>query len=234
MEIELDKRYLHQLIKEVISKEYKVNLVNNDATITDDSFSYELKGENLEYSFDFRIQYDRLLTFEGFTIKIKKVEKFVCDLIIEELKKYYRDHIYPNTKDFYKTDYSFSQEITSEAHLEEFLSEFYKCFSYYEQEVFPKLLDIKFLADYVGSVPFDKQLEIVVGGTYPVTLFKKIAILKWGNHPRYEEYKNGLQTFIKEDFLEPRYEKEAPLYQQGFDYLITHLENEPNPFYKLE
>jgi len=54
MEIELDKRYLHQLIKEVISKEYKVNLVNNDATITDDSFSYELKGGNLEYSFDFR------------------------------------------------------------------------------------------------------------------------------------------------------------------------------------
>jgi len=35
-----------------------------------------------------------------------------------------------------------------------------------------------------------------------------------------------------EDFLEPRYEKEAPLYQQGFDYLITHLENEPNPFIK--
>ena len=84
----------------------------------------------------------------------------------------------------------------------------------------------------MGSVPFDKQLEIVVGGTYPVTLFKKIAILKWGNHLRYEEYKNGLQTFIKEDFLEPRYEKEAPLYQQGFDYLITHLENEPNPFIK--
>ena len=92
MEIELDKRYLHQLIKEVISKEYKVNLVNNDATISDDSFSYELKVENLEYSFDFRIQYDRLLTFEGFTIKIKKVEKLVCDLIIEELKKYYCNH----------------------------------------------------------------------------------------------------------------------------------------------
>ena len=134
MEIELDKRDLHQLIKEVISKEYKVNLVNNDATISDDSFSYELKGENLEYSFDFRIQYDRLLTFEGFTIKIKKVEKFVYDLIIEELKKYYCNDIGFVIKDFYKTDYSFSLEITSEAHLEEFLSEFYKCLSYYEQE----------------------------------------------------------------------------------------------------
>ena len=87
-------------------------------------FSYELKGENIEYSFDFRIQYDRLLTFEGVAIKIKKVEKLVCDLIIKELKKYYCNHIYPNTKDFYKTDYSFSQDITSEAHLEEFLSEF--------------------------------------------------------------------------------------------------------------
>ena len=192
------------------------------------------KTDSYILKFDCRLQFDSFLRFNPFTIQLNKLENFVYDLIIEELKKYYCNDIGFVIKDFYKTDYSFSQEITSEAHLEEFLSEFYKCLSYYEQEVFPKLLDIKFLADYVGSVPFDKQLEIVVGGTYPVTLFKKIAILKWGNHPRYEEYKNGLQTFIKEDFLEPRYEKEAPLYQQGFDYLITHLENEPNPFYKLE
>ena len=188
------------------------------------------KTDSYILKFDCRLQFDSFLRFNPFTIQLNKLENFVYDLIIEELKKYYCNDIGFVIKDFYKTDYSFSQEITSEAHLEEFLSEFYKCLSYYEQEVFPKLLDIKFLANYVGSVPFDKQLEIVVGGTYPVTLFKKIAILKWGNHPRYEEYKNGLQTFIKEDFLEPRYEKEAPLYQQGFDYLITHLENEPNPF----
>ena len=190
------------------------------------------KTDSYILKFDCRLQFDSFLRFNPFTIQLNKLENFVYDLIIEELKKYYCNDIGFVIKDFYKTDYSFSQEITSEAHLEEFLSEFYKCLSYYEQEVFPKLLDIKFLADYVGSVSFDKQLEIVVGGTYPVTLFKKIAILKWGNHPRYEEYKNGLQTFIKEDFLEPRYEKEAPLYQQGFDYLITHLENEPNPFVK--
>ena len=190
------------------------------------------KTDSYILKFDCRLQFDSFLRFNPFTIQLNKLENFVYDLIIEELKKYYCNDIGFVIKDFYKTDYSFSQEITSEAHLEEFLSEFYKCLSYYEQEVFSKLLDIKFLADYVGSVPFDKQLEIVVGGTYPVTLFKKIAILKWGNHPRYEEYKNGLQTFIKEDFLEPRYEKEAPLYQQGFDYLITHLENELNPFYK--
>ena len=190
------------------------------------------KTDSYILKFDCRLQFDSFLRFNPFTIQLNKLENFVYDLIIEELKKYYCNDIGFVIKDFYKTDYSFSQEITSEVHLEEFLSEFYKCLSYYEQEVFPKLLDMKFLADYVGSVPFDKQLEIVVGGTYPVTLFKKIAILKWGNHPRYEEYKNGLQTFIKEDFLEPRYEKEAPLYQQGFDYLITHLENEPNPFIK--
>ena len=190
------------------------------------------KTDSYILKFDCRLQFDSFLRFNPFTIQLNKLENFVYDLIIEELKKYYCNDIGFVIKDFYKTDYSFSQDVISEAHLEEFLSEFYKCLSYYEQEVFPKLLDIKFLADYVGSVPFDKQLEIVVGGTYPVTLFKKIAILKWGNHPRYEEYKNGLQTFIKEDFLEPRYEKEAPLYQQGFDYLITHLENEPNPFIK--
>ena len=224
--MEIKKKDLQRKIETMLSKKYKSRLEDTDMIIlckkTD---SYILK-------FDCRLQFDSFLRFNPFTIQLNKLENFVYDLIIEELKKYYCNDIGFVIKDFYKTDYSFSQEITSEAHLEEFLSEFYKCLSYYEQEVFPKLLDIKFLADYVGSVPFDKQLEIVVGGTYPVTLFKKIAILKWGNHPRYEEYKNGLQTFIKEDFLEPRYEKEAPLYQQGFDYLITHLENEPNPFYK--
>lgn len=70
----------------------------------------------------------------------------------------------------------------------------------------------------------------MVGGTYPVTFFKKLAILKWGNHPRYEEYKQGLATFIEEDFLDPNYQKEAHLYKQGFEKLIFHLENEPNPF----
>ncbi|WP_304347641.1 hypothetical protein [Capnocytophaga leadbetteri] len=224
--MEIKKKDLQREIETMLSKKYKSRLEDTDMIIlckkTD---SYILK-------FDCRLQFDSFLRFNPFTIQLNKLENFVYDLIIEELKKYYCNDIGFVIKDFYKTDYSFSQEITSEAHLEEFLSEFYKCLSYYEQEVFPKLLDIKFLADYVGSVPFDKQLEIVVGGTYPVTLFKKIAILKWGNHPRYEEYKNGLQTFIKEDFLEPRYEKEAPLYQQGFDYLITHLENEPNPFIK--
>ena len=224
--MEIKKKDLQRKIETVLSKKYKSRLEDTDMIIlckkTD---SYILK-------FDCRLQFDSFLRFNPFTIQLNKLENFVYDLIIEELKKYYCNDIGFVIKDFYKTDYSFSQEITSEAHLEEFLSEFYKCLSYYEQEIFPKLLDIKFLADYVGSVPFDKQLEIVVGGTYPVTLFKKIAILKWGNHPRYEEYKNGLQTFIKEDFLEPRYEKEAPLYQQGFDYLITHLENEPNPFIK--
>ena len=224
--MEIKKKDLQRKIETMLSKKYKSRLEDTDMIIlckkTD---SYILK-------FDCRLQFDSFLRFNPFTIQLNKLENFVYDLIIEELKKYYCNDIGFVIKDFYKTDYSFSQEITSEAHLEEFLSEFYKCLSYYEQEVFPKLLDIKFLADYVGSVPFDKQLEIVVGGTYPVTLFKKIAILKWGNHPRYEEYKNGLQIFIKEDFLEPRYEKEAPLYQQGFDYLITHLENEPNPFIK--
>jgi len=224
--MEIKKKDLQRKIETMLSKKYKSRLEDTDMIIlckkTD---SYILK-------FDCRLQFDSFLRFNPFTIQLNKLENFVYDLIIEELKKYYCNDIGFVIKDFYKTDYSFSQEITSEVHLEEFLSEFYKCLSYYEQEVFPKLLDIKFLADYVGSLPFDKQLEIVVGGTYPVTLFKKIAILKWGNHPRYEEYKNGLQTFIKEDFLEPRYEKEAPLYQQGFDYLITHLENEPNPFIK--
>ena len=60
---------------------------------------------------------------------------------------------------------------------------------------------------------------------------KKLAILKWGSQEsRYFEYKKGLLQFIKEDFDDPKFGHEAPLYQQGFDQLIHHLENEPNPF----
>ena len=115
------------------------------------------KTDSYILKFDCRLQFDSFLRFNPFTIQLNKLENFVYDLIIEELKKYYCNDIGFVIKDFYKTDYSFSQEITSEAHLEEFLSEFYKCLSYYEQEVFPKLLDIKFLADYVGSVPFERK-----------------------------------------------------------------------------
>ena len=191
------------------------------------------KTDSYILKFDCRLQFDSFLRFNPFTIQLNKLENFVYDLIIEELKKYYCNDIAFVIKDFYKTDYSFSQEITSEAHLEEFLSEFYKCLSYYEQEVFPKLLDIKFLADYVGSVPFERKAEIVVGGSFPVHLFKKIAILKWGNHSRYEEYKNETLKLIDLYAIKkPEKTEEVAIFKQGFDYLITHLENEPNPFIK--
>ena len=191
------------------------------------------KTDSYILKFDCRLQFDSFLRFNPFTIQLNKLENFVYDLIIEELKKYYCNDIGFVIKDFYKPDYSFSQEITSEAHLEEFLSEFYKCLSYYEQEVFPKLLDIKFLADYVGSVPFERKAEIAVGGSFPVHLFKKIAILKWGNHSRYEEYKNETLKLIDLYAIKkPEKTEEVAIFKQGFDYLITHLENEPNPFIK--
>ena len=101
------------------------------------------KTDSYILKFDCRLQFGSFLRFNPFTIQLNKLENFVYDLIIEELKKYYCNDIGFVIKDFYKTDYSFSQEITSDAHLEEFLSEFYKCLSYYEQEVFPNDLVIK-------------------------------------------------------------------------------------------
>ena len=75
------------------------------------------------------------------------------------------------------------------------------------------------------------ELDIPVGGKYPVSLFKKLAILKWGkNEEKYIEYKHGLSEFIKEDFNDPQYGNEAPIYKKGFDQLVNHLENEQNPF----
>ncbi|CEN53401.1 conserved hypothetical protein [Capnocytophaga canimorsus] len=118
-------------------------------------------------------------------------------MVINELHHYYDDYILVNPRKVYKTEYSFSKDIQSKEELDEFLSNFYLCLNFYETEIFPKLTDIRFLADYVGSVPFEQRSEIVVGGSFPLQLFKKIAILKWGNHLRYEEYKDETQKLIE-------------------------------------
>ncbi|MFJ1328318.1 hypothetical protein [Capnocytophaga canimorsus] len=206
-----------------ITKKYSINLI-------EDCVDFQLDIDYLSIQFDFRLQFDSLLTLQTFTISLKEFESKFKHLIISSLNSYYEEFILVNPRKFYPTDHSFSKDIQSKEELDEFLSDFYLCLNFYETEIFPKLTDIRFLADYVGSVPFENALEIVVGGTYPVTFFKKLAILKWGNHPRYEEYKQGLATFIEEDFLDPKYQQEAPSYKKGFEKLIYHLENEPNPF----
>ena len=223
--MEIKKKDLQRKIETMVSKKYKSRL--GDAGFI--TFFGNTTG--IAYTFGFRLQFDCMLTFTGFTVVLEKLEHFFSNLLLDELGEYYDNEMVFSCYEFYPQKYEFVQEITSEAHLEEFLSEFYKCLSYYEQEVFPKLLDIKFLADYVGSVPFERKAEIAVGGSFPVHLFKKIAILKWGNHSRYEEYKNETLKLIDlYGIKKPEKTEEVAIFKQGFDYLITHLENEPNPF----
>jgi len=224
--MEITKKSLKNLILGIINQKYNVSYGDTDYLI----YNFQDKFYNVE--FRFRIQYRKLLTFEGFSVfSSKKIEKEISNTILEELKTNYDDSIYFNAKKFYMSNYDFTQEILSEEHLDEFLNEFVKCLEYHEKEVFPKLLDINFLAEYVGSVPFENQLEIPVGGKYPVSLFKKLAILKWGGkEEKYLLYKKGLAEFIEEDFKDPKYGDEAPTYKKGYLKLIKHLEEEPNPF----
>lgn len=127
----------------------------------------------------------------------------------------------------------FPKQLESEEELEIYLQEFVKCVRYHENVIFPYLSDITNMAKYVGSVPFERSLEINVGGGYPVSFFKKLAILKWGGYEeRYEEYKKGLEAFIEEGFSDPEEAVEAPLNKEGFVNLINYLENKPNPFLK--
>lgn len=197
------------------------------------------KKENSDFSIktDIRVQFHgTLLSFGGFSVVFKTFEtvfsNFLGELIEKSLfEKYYGQGLVLVINDFYHSDYVFPESVKDETELEIYLSEFLKCVRFYEEEIFPKLTDIHFLAEYVGSVPFEKQLEIVVGGQYPVTIFKKLAILKWGDQEeRYNKYKEGLSEFIEDDFEDPKYAHEAPLYKQGFKKLIYHLENQPNPF----
>ncbi|WGU70989.1 hypothetical protein QIU18_02895 [Capnocytophaga canimorsus] len=105
-------------------------------------------------------------------------------LVIDDLRGYYNNYIDLNPRKFYPTDHSFSKDIQSKEELDEFLSDFYLCLNFYETEIFPKLTDIHFLADYVGSVPFEQRSEIVVGGSFPLQLFKKNSHTKMGKSPK--------------------------------------------------
>lgn len=225
--MEITKKSLKKLTLGIINQKYNVSYGDTDYLI------YNFQGKFYDVEFRFRIQYKRLLTFEGFSVfSSKKIESEIIKLISDELKTFYDDHFYFNANRFYDNPYDFSQEIISEQHLEEFLNEFVKCLEYHEKKVFPKLLDINFLAEYVGSVPFERQAEIPVGGNFPVFLFKKLAILKWGNQEEsYLEYKTNTEKLI-ESYSIKKPEKYKPSFETGFKKLIKHLENEPNPFGK--
>ncbi|ATA76481.1 hypothetical protein [Capnocytophaga canimorsus] len=223
--MDLTRKELKKIFLEnEITKKYSINLI-------EDYIKFYLENEHFNLKFYFRLQFDSLLTLQTFTISLKKLESEFKHLVIDDLRGYYNNYIDLNPRKFYPTDHSFSKDIQSKEELDEFLSDFYLCLNFYETEIFPKLTDIHFLADYVGSVPFEQRSEIVVGGSFPLQLFKKIAILKWGNHPRYEEYKDETQKLIELYAIKkPEKTEEVRLFQKGFEKLIYHLENEPNPF----
>lgn len=191
---------------------------------------FKNKQKDFKYSFRIRKQFENFLSLDSIRVRLNKVENTFLELISKEFRNFYSDEIYFTRKRFYHRDYDFNfQEIKSEAHLEEYVNEFVKCIEFHEKEVFPKLLDIHFLAEYVGSVPFERKGEISVGGNFPVHLFKKMAILKWGEQEeRYQEYKNGTQDLIHKYAIK-KPEKYIPEFQTGFEKLVHHLENEPNP-----
>ena len=135
--MEIKKKDLQRKIESMLSKKYKSRL--GDAGFI--TFFGNTTG--VAYTFGFRLQFDCMLTFTGFTVALEKLEHFFSNLLLDELGEYYDNEMVFSCYEFYPQKYEFVQEITSEAHLEEFLSEFYKCLSYYEQEVFPKPLAIK-------------------------------------------------------------------------------------------
>ncbi|MGQ1945211.1 hypothetical protein [Ornithobacterium rhinotracheale] len=220
----IKKKDFQKRILSLIDEAYKAS--SNSASY----MGFHRENEHIKVEFRFRVQYDNYLSFNGFSVCFRSLEKNFITLLNNELSHLYEENMVFTSKKFYPLTYKFNfREIKTE--LDEYIAEFVKCLEYHEKEVFPKLLDIRFLAEYVGSVPFDKQSEIPVGGKYPVGEFKKLAILKWGNQTeRYKEYKDGISKFIEEDFSNPRYKEEAPLYKKSFESLISHLENEPNPF----
>ena len=233
MAIEVEREYIQKWAK-VHLPDYKSRIASMDYIIftkDDSNISIETRIRTLFYG--------TLLSFAGFTLVFKEFERIFLNVLEDNvdvllLKKYYGDHFITALYDFSYSDYYvFPKQLESEEELEIYLQEFVKCVRYHENVIFPYLSDITNMAKYVGSVPFERSLEINVGGGYPVSFFKKLAILKWGGYEeRYEEYKKGLEAFIEEGFSDPEEAVEAPLNKEGFVNLINYLENKPNPFLK--
>ncbi|BDE82453.1 hypothetical protein [Porphyromonas somerae] len=233
MAIEVEREYIQKWAK-VHLPDYKSRIASMDYIIftkDDSNVSIETRIRTLFYG--------TLLSFAGFTLVFKEFERIFLNVLEDNvdvllLKKHYGDHFITALYDFSYSDYYvFPKQLESEEELEIYLQEFVKCVRYHENVIFPYLSDITNMAKYVGSVPFERSLEINVGGGYPVSFFKKLAILKWGGYEeRYEEYKKGLEAFIEEGFSDPEEAVEAPLNKEGFVNLINYLENKPNPFLK--
>ena len=233
MAIEVEREYIQKWAK-VHLPDYKSRIASMDYII------FTKDDSNISIETRIRTQfYGTLLSFAGFTLVFKEFERIFLNVLEDSvdvllLKKYYGDHFITALYDFSYSDYYvFPKQLESEEELEIYLQEFVKCVRYHENVIFPYLSDITNMAKYVGSVPFERSLEINVGGGYPVSFFKKLAILKWGGYEeRYEEYKKGLEAFIEEGFSDPEEAVEAPLNKEGFVNLIDYLENKPNPFLK--
>ena len=232
MAIEVEREYIQKWTKEHLP-DYTSRLGLMD-------YIYFTKDdENPTIQTDIRTQfYGTLLSFAGFIVVFKEFESIFLNILERNVdaylvKKNYDDHFVIILPDFPYSDYVFPDNVESEEELETYLQEFVKHVCYFETVVFPSLTDINKMAEYVGRVPFKKSGEIVVGGTYPIQYFKKLAILKWGGYEeRYEEYKRGMEIFIEEDFTDLKFGHEAHMYKQGFQNLIYYLEHEPNPFLK--
>lgn len=179
-----------------------------------------------------RLQYNKLMSLTGFRIFNNELDKTLDKILIDELKSYKENKptINIGTESYFVTGV-YSQTIESEAEFDFFLDEVNNCLQFYENEIFPKFETISGISDYVASKDFENQLEVVVGSSYPVNVFKKLAILKWGGeYERYEEYKAGLLMRFEDNKTNSRYVNDVPIFRKGYDYLIDKLENEPNPF----
>lgn len=172
-------------------------------------------------------QFDKLITPQGIDFRNVMFENLFSRILDKELvalnRKYSIGFVF-NT--FIKEFDSHSQEINSKKDLLVYLNKISQNLIYHKEEVFPKLLDMDFLAEYVGEL----KEELVVGGDFPVRLFKKMAILKWGNQEqKYDDQKKETQNLIEKYALK-KPEKYRPSFKDNFERLIHHLENQANPF----
>ncbi|MBO0593968.1 hypothetical protein I2486_21420 [Cellulophaga sp. E16_2] len=200
-------------------------------TSMEDRLIFTKRNDGLEYQNSIRCQYfgeTSTLSPQGNSFRSEQIESDFMTYLIEPLKSYYNSSstIHLSSKRFKNFDKIDFYKFTSLTQLENFIEYYLAYHQSVCEEFWYKIKSIKDIGYFLAQLPYENHTEILVGGTFPTQMFKKMYILKKCGHlERYKEYKfkfsEQLETF---PIRKPNRKEEYELFKENFNQLISKLE----------
>lgn len=172
------------------------------------------------------------ITPKGTMIKIDGIEREFEKLILKDLKKNYSDEftLFIGLNDLLKSADIRDYKITQQEHIKQYCYKMEQYLLELWEKFFEPMQNVESMASYIDQYSYSNQRKVLVSGSFPVHIFKKIFLLfKGGKMDRYQEYKKGLKTLIKSyPEINPRDKDRVPIFTNNFKSLINFLESAQN------